>query len=66
LLGRGTKRVAKSYQLIETRDDAVLRAEIHDGFVFGREAQIAERINKECGAAADFIAQHGNTRTGMT
>ncbi len=33
--------------------------EVDDGFVFG-EAQIAQRVDKERGAAADFIAEQGN------
>src|SRR5216684_7890915 len=39
LLGRGAQRIAEFHELIEARDDAVFRAEIDDGLVFGRKAQ---------------------------
>ncbi len=60
LFRRRTKRISELHKLVEPRDDAVFHAEINNGIVLGGKTQVVERIHKESGSSAHFIAEHGN------
>ena len=59
LFCRRAEGIAEFDELVEAGDDAVFGAEVHDGLVV-LEFQIAQGIDEEGGAAADFVAQQGD------
>ena len=62
MLGGCAQGIAEADKLVQAGDYAIFDVEIDDGFVFG-QAQIAQRIDEECGTSTDFIAQQGNAST---
>ena len=63
LLCRRAQRIAKLHQTIEARNGFAFDLEGHDRLV-RLQIQFAQRIHEKRGAAADFVAQHGNARAG--
>ena len=63
LFRRRTQRIAEFHETIEARNGFAFNLKRHDGLV-RLQIQLAQRIHEKCGAAADFIAQHGNARAG--
>ena len=60
MFGGGAEGIAKFDELVETGNDAVFLAEMHDGLVF-IELEIAERVDEERSAAAYFFAEHADS-----
>src|SRR5260370_38646496 len=61
LFRRRPQRIPESHQLIEPRNHAVFRPELHTGCAFG-QLQIPQRIHKERRAPAHLIAQQPDSR----
>src|SRR5580698_6528345 len=59
LLGGCAQRIAEANEFVESRDHAVFDVEVNDGLVLG-QAEIAQGIDKEGGAASDFVSEQGN------
>src|SRR5215831_1121239 len=59
LLGCRPERIAELDKLIQTGNDAVFGTEMRDRFVF-IQLQVAERIDEEGGASANFVPKHAD------